>query len=695
MRLGEVIDAPTLFKGAPQLRDMQVIPRPDWAPNQRGGISPDGSEIHINPNLPPEEMLKVIEHETSHGAAKRHGLPGGDAYSKIMAETKQDMRAIDEQLDMYGVEQARVHALEGPFADKPQAELDDYLNQIYDKKQELITERAKAQRTGGTPKQAFNTYESRAGEATARNDAARLGLTGDERRMMPPRTTVGLDQRPGENPALMQDLFGMKPKPPGRFIRGVPFERQTLSRGDDIAGDSMLMSESMDELTDLYNRYNDTFDLQIEDVVDEVEFLVGDGRAPARLESAINKFRQEQRDDFTLGGRNDMGQAEDEFLSALKVELSVPGGTPGGAKGLLSDELPPATKPGTRTTVQRPERKVFPGVYRDPRAIVEESAGKVAPKSPNMPRLFGVTREDLDEMTKTLPQRVPQTSVPIHAGTGRGAPHTAQVMGRANTQRLQDIIGLGAQDPRFAGSYGWYNMEPMQQQMLALFGPEEGARRMAQLRQLGSGVSPQSAVPSEIKRASLANYAIEQGNPSLFYDKAQLPPGYGHLSHTGSHSQSARRIQETGQLFPPGYPLQRSPKVRHYDAAKRGQVGNPTADAHFARGVGLPDVRPMMTARNLATGQRSKVPNAGSLSETEYYPIREWYRDKVAAPVGLPGSPAQAIQWNVMGTSTGVDSPLSAPYLELLSDAITRRAHKLGIKPETLRDRYLAGKEHL
>jgi hypothetical protein len=201
-------------------------------------------------------------------------------------------------------------------------------------------------------------------------------------------------------------------------------------------------------------------------------------------------------------------------------------------------------------------------------------------------------------------------------------------------------------------------------------------------------VSPQSAVPHEIKRASLANYAFEQGDPNLFYKN--YPPGYGHLSHTGSHSQSARRIRETGQLFPPGYPLQQSPKVRHYDAAKRGQVGDPTADAHFARGIGLPDVRSMMKTRD-----RGMVPNAGSLSQTEYFPIREWYKNQVANPVGLPGSPAQAIQWNVMGSSTGVDSPLSAPYLELLSDAIAKQAYKRGVSPQTMRDRYLAGEDFL
>ena len=93
-------------------------------------------------------------------------------------------------------------------------------------------------------------------------------------------------------------------------------------------------------------------------------------------------------------------------------------------------------KAGTRTTVKSPQRKVFPKVYQDPRASVEEAALKIPPQSPNLGMLFGTSRQELDELTRTLPERVPQMEVPIYPGTGRGAQHTQQVMMPANAQRL-------------------------------------------------------------------------------------------------------------------------------------------------------------------------------------------------------------------------------------------------------------------
>ena len=62
-------------------------------------------------------------------------------------------------------------------------------------------------------------------------------------------------------------------------------------------------------------------------------------------------------------------------------------------------------------TVSTPERMAFPGIYKRPDEIAKEAAERVAPESPNLKRLFGVTREDLYQIGKgregNLPGELP------------------------------------------------------------------------------------------------------------------------------------------------------------------------------------------------------------------------------------------------------------------------------------------------
>jgi hypothetical protein len=92
----------------------------------------------------------------------------------------------------------------------------------------------------------------------------------------------------------------------------------------------------------------------------------------------------------------------------------------------------------------------------------------------------------------------------------------------------------------------------------------------------------------------------------------------------------------------------------------------PTADAHFVRGIGLSDVRPA------AKGSE------GSIQGTEAPAIREWFRSKIANPVGLEGSPGQALLWNVLGPQTGVKTKIGKPYLELMIDGAMREVARQG-----------------
>ena len=111
------------------------------------------------------------------------------------------------------------------------------------------------------------------------------------------------------------------------------------------------------------------------------------------------------------------------------------------------------------------------------------------------------------------------------------------------------------------------------------------------------------------------------------------------------------------------------------------QTDWPVGDAHWSRAVGLADVR---TAKDFAAS--ATVPEMSTLSP--------WFRDKVAAKVGLKAVPAQAVLWGAGSGATGVDSPIGAGKLELTAMKIGQTASRLGITPETLLQRIIRGKGH-
>lgn len=152
----------------------------------------------------------------------------------------------------------------------------------------------------------------------------------------------------------------------------------------------------------------------------------------------------------------------------------------------------------------------------------------------------------------------------------------------------------------------------------------------------------------------------------------------GHPYHSTAHAGPMGRFLDTDEVN------MSKTKVPLYIGASGVpstgfQTNMPVPDAHFVRGIGLADTR---TDANPGT----------SIRNPEFADIGPWYRDKVAAPLGLESVPAQARQWGTFGHATGVDTSIGAPKLELLSRHIMNRAHALGIDPETMRDGILTGR---
>jgi len=136
-----------------------------------------------------------------------------------------------------------------------------------------------------------------------------------------------------------------------------------------------------------------------------------------------------------------------------------------------------------------------------------------------------------------------------------------------------------------------------------------------------------------------------------------------------------------------------SPKVPAYiQASSVPQVGFqtnlPVGDAHWSRAVGLADTR------GTATRKGKEIVPGASVTNPEMSALAPWWQNKIANKVGLESVPAQARAWGAFSPQTGVESPIGAPKLELLTMKIMEAAQRLGVTPEQARDMILTGKAY-
>jgi len=376
--------------------------------------------------------------------------------------------------------------------------------------------------------------------------------------------------------------------------------------------------------------------------------------------------------------------------------LSVVGG--GLSRRMLQRALKPGANPSDylpAPTVSSPQTVAFPDIYLRPDILVGRTP--IAPPDPSLERLFGVTREDLYEMSK---RKGTFTTPPFKtAANPKGAAHAANIMTPQNEQRLLDILAEARKNqPLWQGMHGWYVMDPVYQRLVQLVGPEQAKNYYARFNGFTGMSSPNSEVLTELARGTGANWLAQQGRFSDFVryggglapgrpaDMSAIP---GHLTHS------------TAQAYPMSKSIQAgfvdvdANKVPTYiwssGVPEMGfQTAWPVGDAHYVRGIGLPDVRSMV--RDNKTGLM--IPRSSSATTPEMVSIGPWWREKIAGPAGIEAVPGQAILWGAGSTATGVTSPIAAPKLELLSQQIMRAADRMGVTPETARDMILLGQAH-
>jgi len=350
--------------------------------------------------------------------------------------------------------------------------------------------------------------------------------------------------------------------------------------------------------------------------------------------------------------------------------------------------------PHPDATVTEPKRSAFPGIYDDPKEIMNR-LGPGQPESPHLKEIFGKTRKDLHDDALSRGEVEPKTPIPGITQKGAGSAHAKQVITPENAQRLRDIISAYKEhDPSgYHGMVGWYEMDPMYHSIKKILGgnDELASKVFHNLNSYTSYASPMSPVGTEITRGTAAATMAAEGNFGTFAEHGGKPNlqapaalkaknfelgNEGHMAHA-SQAPAMSRFNETGQE---ANAVKTGTYRRSGDAPSREgndhQNTQPVGDSHWARGVGLADVRGAKAFEGSATG-------------TEMKTLGKWYHDEVARhpDIDLPATSAQAVQWGALSKETGVDSPIGAPKLEIWADKIAEAAKREGIAPKAMWER--------
>ena len=387
-------------------------------------------------------------------------------------------------------------------------------------------------------------------------------------------------------------------------------------------------------------------------------------------------------------------------IAGEELNAAMMGERPGTLLGAMMPKPLFAVSP--KPTVMRPQRNAYPEIYSDPRELAAEAASRVAKEDPLLQQLFGVSRQDLFDISQQGTRAGNMTERPFKAAANaKGAAHASEVMNPRNENRLLDLIKEAKAHPDlYQGMASWYTMDPLFQQFKKVYGAEKAVEEYNKFNTLTGMASPGSEVLTEFNRGTGANWLSKQnrfkdfqkyGGLAEFRRGADFPEDMrgiiGHPYHSTAHSGPMSKYVESGVLD------MGSAKVPSYIHAsgvpETGfQTQWPVGDAHWSRIVGLPDVRGAATKKGVAS-----VPNA-SASVPEMTALGPWWKDRIAAQAGIEAVPAQAVVWGAGSGATGVTSPIGAGKLELLAQQIGKAAKRMDVSPEVARDMIIRGEAH-
>lgn len=427
-------------------------------------------------------------------------------------------------------------------------------------------------------------------------------------------------------------------------------------------------------------------------------------RGAAEATGYPKQYADELADNAVMAGAGLMGKAAGPIAKTADAAFGpmAADGTVVGANGANILSVRSARNQGITPTTKNTQRIAFPGIYKHPNELTDDAASLVAPESPALKGLFGVTRDDLYQMNKGRKGNVDATQ--IFPAKARGSEAAGNVITDKNAQRLVDAMSVAEQRaPQLTNPMdAWYVMDPAFQRMVQLVGKDEAIKRFHDFNAFTSMASPASDVITEMNRGTTANYLNRQGRFGDFEKHSVTPvakrgsdfpadiSGLKPHPYGGTaHSQPMRKYVDGG-LLDNGFLNVDTSKVPTYHMAsgvpETGfQTNVPVGDAHFARAIGLPDVRNMLTLKG-----KPVIP-AANATMPEVSTLTPWWQQKVVGPLGIESVPGQARAWGLFSPQSGVDTPIGAPKLELLAAEIDKLAKQAGVDPAMLRDQVLLG----
>lgn len=183
-RLGNVVKYDELFRAYPQLKNVTVDITDSFAPGIAGSWNPLSATLHLNREYlagtkSTETLRKVLVHEIQHAIQYLEGFARGGNLKKFLPKEHDDLLKEQDRLAKQIEKYNQVEWVNQGLTEKQGQEY----AALIDKFQDVTRKRLSFE------KNALENYEKVAGEIESRDVEARLNLTREERRAIPPMSS--------------------------------------------------------------------------------------------------------------------------------------------------------------------------------------------------------------------------------------------------------------------------------------------------------------------------------------------------------------------------------------------------------------------------------------------------------------------------------------------------------------------------
>lgn len=276
---------------------------------------------------------------------------------------------------------------------------------------------------------------------------------------------------------------------------------------------------------------------------------------------------------------------------------------------------------------------------------------------------------------------------------------------RLTPERLKAMRTAAIAGGPIGGPY-WYNMTPVFEQFVKVFGPGDGAARFRQWAAHNAALSPRSGVVDQTVRESQLNYI--KNKTGEYPDNILLkdtPDMFGHIAND-VHVKGMNRANEEG-LTKTGD----RPKVGSYHENYLGNWSPGTMDVHHFSIAGLSDptwAPVKVLDRRTGTYYKKLGPDGQPILQQSWTPVAKFYSPleiasmHMADRLGLDPAAFQASVWTGLAERPELlpmgkmfTPRTSAPYAAIFDEVIRESAKIRGITPEEMFRRAMNREDYL